>query len=101
MLSLWRFLIELLDTLRSVVYRNQIKNMQSLWLVSVRFALRNSQCWSNLLKSGLVRQPVSALEASRILSDRHLGDLQARVGLHSGPVVAGVLRGTKARFQVS
>lgn len=29
------------------------------------------------------------------------GDLQARVGLHSGPVVAGVLRGAKARFQVS
>jgi class 3 adenylate cyclase len=28
------------------------------------------------------------------------GDLQARVGLHSGPVTAGVLRGTKARFQL-
>jgi len=28
------------------------------------------------------------------------GDLQARVGLHSGPVTAGVLRGEKARFQL-
>jgi class 3 adenylate cyclase len=28
------------------------------------------------------------------------GDLQARVGIHSGPVTAGVLRGTKARFQL-
>lgn len=28
------------------------------------------------------------------------GDLQARVGLHSGPVTAGVLRGDKARFQL-
>ena len=28
------------------------------------------------------------------------GDLRARVGLHSGPVTAGVLRGEKARFQL-
>jgi hypothetical protein len=28
------------------------------------------------------------------------GDLEARVGLHSGPVTAGVLRGEKARFQL-
>jgi len=28
------------------------------------------------------------------------GDLQARIGLHSGPVTAGVLRGEKARFQL-
>lgn len=28
------------------------------------------------------------------------GDLRARVGLHSGPVTAGVVRGQKARFQV-
>ena len=28
------------------------------------------------------------------------GDLKARVGLHSGPVTAGVLRGEKARFQL-
>lgn len=28
------------------------------------------------------------------------GDLQARVGLHSGKVTAGVLRGEKSRFQV-
>lgn len=28
------------------------------------------------------------------------GDLQARVGLHSGPVTAGVMRGEKARFQL-
>jgi class 3 adenylate cyclase len=27
-------------------------------------------------------------------------DLQLRVGLHSGPVVAGVLRGEKSRFQL-
>jgi class 3 adenylate cyclase len=28
------------------------------------------------------------------------GDLRARCGVHSGPVTAGVLRGTKARFQL-
>ena len=28
-------------------------------------------------------------------------DLDLRVGLHSGPVIAGVLRGERARFQVS
>ena len=28
------------------------------------------------------------------------GDLQLRVGMHSGPVTAGVLRGAKARFQL-
>lgn len=28
------------------------------------------------------------------------GDLTLRVGLHSGPVVAGVLRGEKSRFQL-
>ena len=28
------------------------------------------------------------------------GDLKARVGLHSGQVTAGVLRGAKARFQL-
>jgi len=28
------------------------------------------------------------------------GELRARVGLHSGPVTAGVLRGEKARFQL-
>jgi hypothetical protein len=28
------------------------------------------------------------------------GDLMLRVGLHSGPVVAGVLRGEKSRFQL-
>jgi class 3 adenylate cyclase len=28
------------------------------------------------------------------------GDLRARCGIHSGPVTAGVLRGTKARFQL-
>lgn len=28
------------------------------------------------------------------------GDLSARIGLHSGPVTAGVLRGEKARFQL-
>jgi class 3 adenylate cyclase len=28
------------------------------------------------------------------------GDLSARCGMHSGPVTAGVLRGTKARFQL-
>lgn len=27
-------------------------------------------------------------------------DLKLRVGLHSGPVTAGVLRGQKARFQL-
>lgn len=27
-------------------------------------------------------------------------DLKMRVGLHSGPVTAGVLRGQKARFQL-
>lgn len=29
------------------------------------------------------------------------GDLSIRVGVHSGPVTAGVLRGDRARFQVS
>ena len=29
------------------------------------------------------------------------GDLSMRFGLHSGPVTAGVLRGDRARFQVS
>lgn len=28
------------------------------------------------------------------------GDLSIRVGVHSGPVVGGVLRGDRARFQV-
>jgi class 3 adenylate cyclase len=28
------------------------------------------------------------------------GDLSMRIGLHSGPVTAGVLRGEKSRFQV-
>jgi class 3 adenylate cyclase len=28
------------------------------------------------------------------------GDLQLRIGLHSGPVTAGVLRGQKSRFQL-
>ena len=28
------------------------------------------------------------------------GDLQLRVGLHSGPVTAGVLKGEQARFQL-
>merc|ERR1712025_1126918 len=28
------------------------------------------------------------------------GDLSLRIGLHSGPVTAGVLRGEKARFQL-
>lgn len=28
-------------------------------------------------------------------------DLSLRIGLHSGPVTAGVLRGERARFQVS
>jgi class 3 adenylate cyclase len=31
---------------------------------------------------------------------RSTGDLQVRVGVHSGPVTAGVLRGAKARFQL-
>jgi len=37
--------------------------------------------------------------------ERQLGpgtaDLALRMGVHSGPVTAGVLRGQKARFQVS
>ena len=28
------------------------------------------------------------------------GDLSMRIGLHSGPVTAGVLRGEKSRFQL-
>ena len=28
------------------------------------------------------------------------GDLELRIGLHSGPVTAGVLRGDKGRFQL-
>jgi hypothetical protein len=33
-------------------------------------------------------------------SSCHQGDLNIRVGLHSGPVTAGVLRGDRARFQL-
>ena len=35
-----------------------------------------------------------------LLSFSILGDLRMRFGLHSGPVVAGVLRGEKSRFQL-
>ena len=28
------------------------------------------------------------------------GDLDLRIGMHSGPVTAGVLRGDRARFQL-
>ena len=31
---------------------------------------------------------------------KKLGDLEMRVGLHSGPVTAGVLQGEKSRFQL-
>ena len=30
----------------------------------------------------------------------NVGDLEMRVGLHSGPVTAGVLQGEKSRFQL-
>lgn len=31
---------------------------------------------------------------------KETGNLTLRIGLHSGPVTAGVLRGDRARFQV-
>jgi class 3 adenylate cyclase len=43
-------------------------------------------------------------ELNQIVNELDLGagtsELQLRVGLHSGPVTAGVLRGQKARFQL-
>jgi len=30
----------------------------------------------------------------------YVGDLAIRIGIHSGPVTAGVLRGERARFQL-
>lgn len=44
-----------------------------------------------------MNQLVAELE-SRLGPDT--GDLTMRVGLHSGPVTAGVLRGDRARFQL-
>lgn len=36
----------------------------------------------------------------RITLGPDTGDLNMRMGLHSGPVTAGVLRGEKSRFQL-
>lgn len=47
----------------------------------------------------LVRMSKLTKELERYLGPS-TGDLRARVGLHSGPVTAGVLRGEKARFQL-
>ena len=50
------------------------------------------------------RDCIAAL--SRVVKDLEVslgpdtGDLAVRVGLHSGPVIAGVLRGDRARFQL-
>ena len=44
--------------------------------------------------------------AEHIVAVKHLesepeaGDLRLRVGLHSGPITAGVLRGERSRFQL-
>ena len=55
----------------------------------------------------MVRFAQDCLYQMRILTKRlevtlgpDTGDLQLRVGLHSGPVTAGVLRGDKSRFQL-
>jgi hypothetical protein len=57
-------------------------------LVMAKFALSCVQKFNSLMKE-MVKQfgPDTA-------------DLQVRVGLHSGPVTAGVLRGSKSRFQL-
>ena len=37
---------------------------------------------------------------SELNQELHTIDLQIRIGIHSGPCTAGVLRGQKARFQL-
>jgi len=47
-----------------------------------------------------LKRMVRALKDLEVHLGPSTGDLRARVGLHSGPVTAGVLRGEKARFQL-
>ena len=44
--------------------------------------------------------PCCFQNVSLILELIHAADLKLRIGLHSGPVTAGVLRGDKGRFQL-
>lgn len=48
------------------------------------------------------REKMNELTTSDLSAKLGLGtaDLKLRIGLHSGPVTAGVLRGQKARFQL-
>ena len=45
-----------------------------------------------------LRQKVQEMETSQY--NLYTGELALRVGLHSGPVTAGVLRGEKSRFRL-
>jgi class 3 adenylate cyclase len=47
-----------------------------------------------------IRRMDSLVKELEIVLGPSTGDLQVRIGLHSGPVTAGVLRGAKARFQL-
>jgi class 3 adenylate cyclase len=57
-------------------------------MIMVRFA---SEC---LIKLGTITKELE------VTLGPETGDLSMRVGLHSGPVTAGVLRGDRARFQL-
>ena len=53
----------------------------------------------------MVRFAADCLEIMKVVAsdldvDLATKDLQIRIGIHSGPVTAGVLRGQKARFQL-
>lgn len=47
-----------------------------------------------------VRQCRSLTKRLEVLLGPDTGDLRIRVGLHSGEVIAGVLRGSRSRFQL-
>jgi hypothetical protein len=47
-----------------------------------------------------IRQMDKLVKSLEVILGPSTGDLQARIGIHSGPVTAGVLRGAKARFQL-
>lgn len=52
-----------------------------------------------------LRLRLAQTQVSRLLTTQYwvltvAGDLGLRIGIHSGPITAGVLRGSKGRFQV-
>lgn len=47
-----------------------------------------------------VRRCKSLTKRLEVLLGPDTGDLRIRVGLHSGEVIAGVLRGSRSRFQL-